>query len=549
MVDLVELYRHWDAGRTVTELSSSLGLDRKTVRKYLAPVARAGMSPGGEVGAGRWAELAAQWFPGLGDARIRQVTWGQFDEHEAWIGAQARAGVAASVIWQRLRDERGVTASVRSLNRWMAATLDLGAVRRGATGYMPPTPPGQVAQIDYGMMGTWTDPVTGRARRVWAWICVLRYSRMMFVYPTLTMDQASWSAAHAAAFEFFGGVPARLVPDNLKTGVVKADLYDPKLNRAYAELLDHYGALGDPARAAKPKDKPAVERYVQYVRGSWWKGREFSSLDEMRRAAVAWCLSVAGARRLRCEPGGTVAEMFARDEAPALGELPARPFEVSTWTIGRVAPDCHVSVKSCLYSVPYRLIGQRVEIRLTESRAEFYHGGELVKTHTRRHDRKRQTDIADYPPAHAAFSRKDSAWVRAKAASIGENCVKVVEQLMAVNALARFRSCAGIVSLSDKHGAATVESACRTALAAGDPSYATVKQLAAAGCPPTPPRPAGDNGAGALLRGPAAFGAPQPARGTDTAGPHPTTTTTNTEGNQPMTTATTTDTDRLEATR
>ena len=112
-------------------------------------------------------------------------------------------------------------------------------VRRGdAVLWRPAVEPGEEAQGNYGYMGTWRDPSTGTARRGWAFPMVLSYSRHLFVYPTLRMDQASWSAAHLAAFEFFGGVPAgRIVLDNLKTGAVRPDLYDPKLNRAYAELV------------------------------------------------------------------------------------------------------------------------------------------------------------------------------------------------------------------------------------------------------------------------------------------------------------------------
>ncbi|MBV9923041.1 MAG: transposase family protein [Pseudonocardia sp.] len=99
----------------------------------------------------------------------------------------------------------------------------------------------------------WRDPATGRRRAVWAFVMVLPYSRHLFVRPTLVMDQAEWTAAHVEAFAYFGGIPARLVPDNLKTGVERPDLYDPKINRSYAELASHYDTLVDPARAAKPR--------------------------------------------------------------------------------------------------------------------------------------------------------------------------------------------------------------------------------------------------------------------------------------------------------
>jgi transposase len=146
--------------------------------------------------------------------------------------------------------------SVTSLRRYVWSTFP---DRRGGpqpTVLRPEVAAGQEAQIDYGYLGRWLDPLSERVRRVWAFVVVLACSRHMFVRPVLSMDQSSWVAAHVAAWEFFGGCPARLVSDNLKTGVIKADLYDPKLNRVYAEMAAHYGCLIDPARALKPKDYP-----------------------------------------------------------------------------------------------------------------------------------------------------------------------------------------------------------------------------------------------------------------------------------------------------
>jgi len=111
----------------------------------------------------------------------------------------------------------------------------------------------------------------------------------MFVRPVIRLDQTSWCESHVEAFRFFGGAPARLVPDNLKTGVDRPDLYDPRINRAYGELVVHYGVIADPARAFKPKDKPRVERAMPYVRDSFWRGRTFTSLAQMQAEALVWC--------------------------------------------------------------------------------------------------------------------------------------------------------------------------------------------------------------------------------------------------------------------
>jgi hypothetical protein len=205
----------------------------------------------------------------------------------------------------------GLEASVASFRRWLRANLPEQARRASVTVLGEAPSPGQEAQVDYGKLGMWTEPRTGKRVTVWAFVMVLACSRHMFVYPVLKMDQQACSDAHVAAFGFFDGVPARIVPDNLATGVTKADLYDPKINRSYAELAEHYRVLIDPARSGKPKDKPRVERPMPYVRDSFWRGREFVSLQQMQAAAIDWCRDVAGQRRCRPLDGACPAAVFA----------------------------------------------------------------------------------------------------------------------------------------------------------------------------------------------------------------------------------------------
>ena len=154
------------------------------------------------------------WFPQLADTRLRQVTWPAIGNHHEFITVQLKAGVRMSTIWQRLRDEHGLAVSVQSLRRYVAANVP-EEVRRAQVRVLDPRPAeaGEQAQIDYGKLGRWLDPATGKLRTVQAFVMVLCCSRHMFVRPVLTMDQRAWTECHAAAFEFFGGVPARLVPE------------------------------------------------------------------------------------------------------------------------------------------------------------------------------------------------------------------------------------------------------------------------------------------------------------------------------------------------
>ena len=280
VVDLTELFVHWEAGRSQVQIGESLSLDRKTVRKYLAPAVAEGLVPGGPpAGEQVWAQRIGRWFPELADARLRQVTWPAIEAHRDYIVEQLADEVTVSTISSRLIAEKGLTASESSVRRWIAANLAEETARRRVSVPRGPVDPGSEAQIDYGKLGSWTDPATGTRHTIQAFVMVLACSRMIFVRPVIRLDQTSWCDSHVGAFAFFGGVPARLVPDNLKTGVDRPDLYDPRINRAYAELAVHYGVLADPARAFKPKDKPRVERAMPYVRDSFWRGREFTSLE------------------------------------------------------------------------------------------------------------------------------------------------------------------------------------------------------------------------------------------------------------------------------
>jgi transposase len=482
-------------------------VDRKTLRKYTAPAVAAGLEPGGApMSEEDWRALVVGWFPQLTDTRLRQMSWPGIEAHRDYVADQLRAGVTVATIHQRLVDEHGLEASVASLRRWVRANLPEDARRGQVTVLGDGSPPGEQAQIDYGKLGMWFDPAAGRRRAVWAFVMVLACCRHMFVRPTLVMDQAEWTAAHVEAFAFFGGVPARLVPDNLKTGVDKPDLYDPKINRSYSELAAHYGTLVDPARALKPKDKPQVERPMPYVRDSFFRGREFDSLETMRAEAARWCAEVAGARACRPLDGAAPLAVFAAVTASALRPLPSASFVLASWSRPMVGPDIHAKVGKTLYSIPWRHLGRRVDARATETMVQFFLDGELIKTHPRKAVGK-QTDYNDYPPEKVAFHMRTPTWCRTKATEVGPACEAVIGELLAENALFRLRAAQGVLGLAERHDPARLENACARATAAGDPSYRTIKGVLAAGTETTPSpdptaRPTGDGGAAAHLRGP-----------------------------------------------
>ena len=516
VIDVVEILEHWHAGRSKSAIAASVGVDRETVRRYVAPAEAAGLAPGGaRLSRAEWGDLVRGWHPKLVDAKVRSLTYPLINAHRERIEAMLSTNTVTTV-HQRLRDEHGVDVSVASFRRYVHLEFAHQVDVNGVTVLRPAVEAGSEAQIDYGYLGSWTDPVTDRVRRVWAFVMVLACCRHMFVRPLLRMDALSWVAAHVAAFEFFGAVPARLVPDNLKTGVIKPDLYDPKLNRAYAELAEHYRCLIDPARAMKPKDKARVERPMPYVRDSFWRGRQWDSVAQMETAATDWCTTVAGGRHHRGIDGAQPLVMFNAVSRPAMTPLPHLPFELATWCRPKVAADCHVSVAGVLYSVPWRYLGQRVDVRVSHRRVEIFTDTTLIKTHPRA-QRGRVTDDADYPPDKIAFFQRTPVWCRHKAADLGPNVAAVVNELLAVNVLHKLRAAQGIIALADKHTPARVDTACRRAVEVGDPSYRTIKGILAAGTENDgQPQPAAPS-TPAHLHGPTRLFNPDTADGSDIA--------------------------------
>jgi transposase len=498
--DITEILIHWQAGRPMREIARSLDVDRKTIRKYVGVAASLGYQPGQSVlSSAEWSVILSQQAEHLVDPVSRSAVFSEIARfHEAIV-----AGLAtnrASTVWQRLHDEQGLCASLRSFRRYLVHTVPEYRQRSQPTVLRDDPPPGQEVQIDYGYLGTWTDPQDGKRIRLWAFAMVFSYSRHLFVRVVTKMDQQSWLDAHVAAFAFFGGVPTLLIIDNLKTGVLRSDLYDPQFNRGYEELSRHYGTLIDPCRSGHPKDKPRIERPIPYIRDSFFAGRTFGSLREINAVAEKWCLSVAG-ERVHGTTHQRPLTLFQQEEAPTLRRLPAQSFELVTWTHAKVA---HVQVARVLYSIPYRYIGKTLSVRLSATTAEFYLDYALVKTHLRSHGR-RQTDWDDYPADKARFYQRTPDWCRTKAATLGPEVSQVVDGLLDQHALHYLRQCQGIIGLAEKYGPGALNAACQRALAFGDPSYRTIRNILHKGFEgqlALPFHTISNTSAGAYLRGP-----------------------------------------------
>ncbi|MCL6522481.1 MAG: hypothetical protein K6U79_08950 [Firmicutes bacterium] len=264
--------------------------------------------------------------------------------------------------------------------------------------------------------------------------------------------------------------------DNLKDGVVKPDIYDPKFNRAYAELATHYHTLIDPCRRGHPKDNPRVERIMPYIRDSFWRGREFGSMEEARQEAIRWCLEVAG-RRIHGTTRQRPLEHFTQEEKNHLLLLPYQPWEMVTWQKAKVGRDSHATVARGVYSVPYRYVGQTLQVRISKTTVQFFRGEELVRTHLKAAPGERRTDPADLPPGKAAFYERNPQWCLERAQALGPVVSQAVQEILAVPTLYNLRQAQGILRLGERYGAIRLNAAAERALAYGDPKYRTIKNI------------------------------------------------------------------------
>ena len=302
----------------------------------------------------------------------------------------------------------------RTVQRYVAEVL--GRTRgRGPTVRVADGEPGDELQVDFGRMGLIFDPATGRDRVVQALIFTACFSRHCFVWLTHRQTTEAVIAGCEAAWVFFGGVFATLIPDNLSAVVDGADPLEPRFNQAFVEYAQARGFKIDPARVRSPQDKPRVERQVQFVRGSFFAGETFIDLADAQRRAETWCRERAGLR-IHGTTQQRPAEVFTAEEQPRLLPAPTALYDVPIYATAKVHRDHHIEVAKALYSVPGALIGARVEVRADRTLVRIFHRGQLVKVHPRQQPGRRSTDPDDLPADKTVYAMRDLDRLRRMAA-------------------------------------------------------------------------------------------------------------------------------------
>jgi transposase len=329
------------------------------------------------------------------------------------------------------------------------------------------------------------DRETGEITQAEVFVAAHGFSSYTYAEAVASQELPNWIGAHVRAFDFFGGTPEILVPDNLKAGITHACRYEPDVNTTYWDMASHYSCAVIPARVRKPRDKAKVENAVLQVE-RWviapLRNRTFGSIGEAN-TAIAERVEWLNNRKMKVLDASR-AELFEAHDLPELRPLPERPYEFATWKKARVNMDYHIEVEGHYYSVPYRLTREKVEARITERTIEVFHRGKRVTSHVRSFVKGRATTIHDHRPAsHRAHLEWTPSRIVAWAEETGPATASLVDEIMRRKPHPEmgYRSCLGIIRLSSKFGSERMEAASRRALACGAFSYKSVKSILSAG--------------------------------------------------------------------
>lgn len=462
-VEVKEIVRRWQSGEEIRVLSCSTGIARNTVRKYIRAAKKFGLvrdgPPPDDFQLARLVQLNMAG-PKKSERPTEALLDPWADQIQEWVQAEKLTLTRV----QELLAQRTCAVSYTSLDRYVRGKGWLpgsqGTVR------MEETPPGEVAEMDFGRLGYITDLESGKRRLVWALIIVLGYSRHSFVWPLMRQQLGDIIEGLEAAWAFFGGMPHYLVLDNFPAAVAGPDPLNPRLTRGFLEYTQHRSFIADTARIRHPQDKPKVERHVDYVRGRFFKGGQFRDLLDLRSQAVKWCLEVAG-QRIHGTTRKLPLVVFTDEEKSALLPWDGEPYDTPDWQEVKVHPDHHIAYGSALYSAPCQTCppGTRLDVRGDRQVVKLYKRGVLVKVHPRMPRGGRDTDPEDYPEKLTPYTTRVPDRIKQQGTELGESVGTFADKLLSGPLpWAKVRAGQKLLRLGEKYTPARLDAACRKAL-------------------------------------------------------------------------------------
>ncbi len=448
------LYQHIK-GVSTRSIAKSFCLSRNTVKKYLTAAKTKNIEK--TISDKRLNEIAINienslyQKPQKRQSSVVESLTKHKQEIESWL---SQRNMTQTQI-QRLLSMDGVEVSNRSINRFIKKEFPKSPK---STVHLI-TEPGQEGQVDFGYVGHMSDK-DGKARKAYVFVMTLSHSRYRYVEFTFSQDQISWAQLHINAFIFFGGVPMRVMLDNLKAGVIKADIYDPTLNETYSELSRFYGFTIDPNKSYSPQHKGKVERSIRIVKEQLIAGKSYQTIEAANIYAKKWCAEIVS-HRVCSSNGAKPVAVFIEEEKAQLLPIPSESFDIAIWTVCKVHNDHHFTVKCNFYSVPTKYIGCDVNVRVGIKTVSAYYQHKVIKTHPRNYGRGQWiTDIQDYPKSALYHLANTPSQCLEKAEAIGEATYKLIQENVSCGSKKGLRKSQAILRLADKYGNKRLESAC-----------------------------------------------------------------------------------------
>lgn len=405
--------------------------------------------------------------------RKRKVTASSLEPYRTQVSAWVAQGIAGTTIFSALVRNHGYSGSYSSVRRFVQR-LERASVR--ATCVLE-FAPGEAAQVDFGAGPKLVDPATGELHSSWVFVMTLCHSRHQYAEIVRHQDVETWLGCHARAFQWFGGVVGRVILDNPKCAITRACYRDPEVQRAYAELAEGYGFKVSPCPPREPEKKGIVEAGVKYVKRSFLPLRAFRDLADANRQLSDWILGEAGNRVHGTTRQAPLAR-FTGVEKPLLKALPAVSPLPAVWAAVKVHGNAHVQFQKCLYSVPFRLVHQRLWLKATASAVQIYQDVTLVAQHPRLTRPGQRSTCNDHlPPEALAWKLADPQWCLREAEAVGPKCRLLIERLFGERVLDNLRAAQGVIRLAKRFGPVRLEAACDRALAFDAPRYRSVKHI------------------------------------------------------------------------
>jgi len=348
------------------------------------------------------------------------------------------------------------------------------------------TIPGEVMEVDFGYLGIVYDHTIGRNRRVYLFSARLRHSRYAYREKVYRMDQVTFYLCHIHAFEFFGGVPEKVTPDNLKAAVVKASFEDILANRVYQQLAMHYGFLISPCLPYTPRHKGGVESDIKYVKRNFWPlyveqerqlGHEVPHGEALREALDRWSAETAHVRTVK-GLGRRPVDMFAEEERAALKPLPACRWDRVRWGTAKVQETWRIQFDSAFYSVPFRYIGKTVTVMATSSEVVIYDDVEEIARHTRAPRPWAYVRNTHHAPPHPEeYMQQTRERLLELASRLGPELVEVARAIFSRKPVDGMRPVRALLSLRKRYPLTRVREACKRAIQYDCPEYLMVKRI------------------------------------------------------------------------